>query len=1355
LPSSSRYLRHLAFAGGFCLLLLLFYWPVTAGNRTMLPADALYLHQPWRSFAPEGFAAPHNSLITDLVFENYVWKQFILECLRDRQLPLWNPYILAGVPFLAAGQHSALYPFSLIYYVVPLTRAYGLFTVSQLLLAGLSLYFYARTIRLSRLAAAAGSFAFAFSGFMLVSTVFPMIIATAAWLPFLLAITERLSQAVSEGGSQGRRLALRAPLPWLVLGSLALGCQVLAGHVEFLYYNLLVLAAYGAWRAVGEFVRPGRWRALAVFAGLLGAMVALGLGLAAVQILPLYEHVTRSFREGSVTYEQIVGWAYPFRRLIAFLIPDFFGNPSHHSYMDLYTGQVLPTLRDGMGRLRSTEWGLKNYVEGGAYISLLALLFALVGALRRPRRQAWFFIALALFSLSLVFGLPTYWLVYQLPGIRQLHSPFRWVFPYTVAIAVLAAMGVDAVAESVARRDRGRLHRALGLLAALAALATVGTVAAARALPRIALPLADRAVARLAKASEAFADGRMFLSYQARNLLIFAGCLAGAGAVLLGARYLLRRGGRLGQLWGLALLAVLFLDPAAWFRGLMPATGAETLTMRSPAIEYLQQQPQPFRITVFDTRSTKPLPANTNMLYGLQDVRGYDSIIPRQYCEVMELVGPQELLYNQIARLTREASLDSPILDLLNVRYVLTEETIQRPGYTLVHDGDLRVYRNDDALPRAFVTFRARVFADRQSLLEALPQTDPRELVLLEVSPKGWVNPDAPPAPPEVTFLELSPNQVRLHVDMPAPGFLVLADNYFPGWVAYTSPDATGEEQALEILRADGTVRAVLLPAGPQTVRFKYSPGSLKTGLFISFIAGVSLLLVAGAWVWAGAFRPSADEHAARRVAKNTVVPLALQLLNKGVDMVFAMLMLRLLGPGDAGKYAFAVYVAVLLEVVTNFGLNTLLTREVARNREDANAYLWNTTVLRLGLAAAAAPLLALFLVIYRPARDTSLAIVLLALGLIPSSISAGLSAVFMAFEVMVIPAVVSSVTTVLKVALGAAALLLGWGFVGLAGTSIAVNTVTMAILLGLVVALFFRPHPDRRPGLPRRLALESYPLMINHLLATLFFKVDYFILERMWGSAVVGWYSVSYKLVDAIGIIPPTFTMAIFPIMSRFAASSRESLYRAYTLSIKLLFSLGLLIALVCTVVAYPLTRLIGGAAYLPHSAIALQIIVWYMPLGFINSVTQYVLIALDQQRFLTKAFAIGLACGVAANLVLIPSYGYRAAAAVHIFSEAALLVPFYAGVRKHLSPIPWLRLCWRPAVAAAAAGLVSWLVAGRSSLLAALLGASVYLALLVVLGAFDAEDRALLAEVIPLRALLARLRQSLQPGQPEVPSP
>jgi O-antigen/teichoic acid export membrane protein len=1337
-------LRDLAFACGLLLLLLVFFWPVTIGDKTLLPADALYQWQPWRAHAPgAGAIVPHNRLVTDLILQNYVWKQFVLECLQERQLPLWNPYILSGQPFLAAGQHSALYPFSIVHYLLPLGRSYGVFIVLQLLVAGLSLYYYARTIRLSRFAATAGGLVYAFSGFMLVSTVFPMIIAAAAWLPFLLAMVERLALASRADEATLWRERLRAPLPWLVLGSVALGLQSLAGHVEISYYSLLVLGVYAVWRAVGEFVRRRRWPLLLLFGGNLGAMLALGLGLGAVQLVPLYEFVTQSFREGSATYQQIVGWAYPPRHLLAFLIPDFFGNPVHHSYIDLFTGQAMPALSEAEGQ-PVVWWGIKNYVEGGAYVSLLALFLGFIGAIRRPRSQAWFFITLGLFSLSLVFGLPTYRLIFHLPGINQLHSPFRWVFPYTVCMAVLAAMGTEELATAAQERRRLRLPVGLGALAMLGGLGALACVAVARAFPQWILPLADRAVARLALASAAFSGGRMFVSYQARNLLLFGLCLLGAGAILLWPR-LRRPGQRLSRTpWPYLLLAVLFLDPTAWLRSFQPAVDAAPLQLWPVVVDFLHEDTEPFRITVYDTRSTKPLPPNTSMYFGLQDVRGYDSIITRQYAEVMALLGPQELQYNQIARLKREESLGSPILDLLNVRYVLTEETIDRPDYTLVHEGELRVYRNDTAMPRAFVTFQAQVFADRESLLEALPQADPRQAVFLEQTPAGWANPAALPPAPAVQFREYSPDQVRLHVDMPAAGFLVLGDNYFPGWVAYTQPAGEHEEQALTILRANGTVRAVQLPAGPQTVRFKYSPLSFKIGLFISFTAAVSLLLLGGLWLWSRVYSPMADERTARRVAKNTALPLSLQLVNRGIDMAFMMLALRILGPDNAGRYYFAVFVATLFEIVTNFGLNTLLTREVARNQEDGNRFLWNSSVLRLGLFALGVPLLGAFLLLYRPMPgDTALAIVLLAVGLVPSSLSAGLSAMFMAFEVMVIPAVVSTVTTLCKVTLGTAALLLGWGFVGLAGTSVVVNLITMGILLALVVTLFFRPHPQSEPSLRRRLVGEAYPLMVNHLLAMLFFKVDVILLQRLWGDAVLGWYSVSYKLVDAVGIIPPTFTMAIFPLMSRFASASRESLLKSYVLSIKLLLSVALLIALLSTALAYPLAGLMGGAAFLPHSAIALELIVWYMPLGFINSVTQYVLIALNQQRFLTKAFAAGLGCGLAANLLVIPRFGYRGAAAVHIFSELALLVAFYVGIRRYLAPVPWLRVVWRPVVAAALAAAALGLLRALPRLPVAALMGAVYLALLLALGAFDATDRALLGHVIPLDRVWLRLRQ------------
>jgi hypothetical protein len=125
------------------LLPLLWFAPQVLGGKTLLPADNLFASEPWKSFAAEqGVGVPHNLLISDLVLENRPWKSLIVEALRTGGLTdiLWNPRNFAGVPFLAAGQHSALYPLSIIFYALPLWRAYGIFTWLQLGLAALGMY---------------------------------------------------------------------------------------------------------------------------------------------------------------------------------------------------------------------------------------------------------------------------------------------------------------------------------------------------------------------------------------------------------------------------------------------------------------------------------------------------------------------------------------------------------------------------------------------------------------------------------------------------------------------------------------------------------------------------------------------------------------------------------------------------------------------------------------------------------------------------------------------------------------------------------------------------------------------------------------------------------------------------------------------------------------------------------------------------------------------------------------------------------------------------------------------------------------------------------------------------------------
>jgi O-antigen/teichoic acid export membrane protein len=111
-----------------------------------------------------------------------------------------------------------------------------------------------------------------------------------------------------------------------------------------------------------------------------------------------------------------------------------------------------------------------------------------------------------------------------------------------------------------------------------------------------------------------------------------------------------------------------------------------------------------------------------------------------------------------------------------------------------------------------------------------------------------------------------------------------------------------------------------------------------------------------------------------------------------------------------------------------------------------------------------------------------------------------------------------------------------------------------------------------------------------------------------------------------------------------------------------------------------------------------------------------------------------------VAANVLLITQIGFIASAYVAIASELALLIPFYVGIRRHLAPIPWARVAWKPLACALPMALLFWLLPGRASLLALPLGLALYLVGLVVLQVFDAEERAVVARVVPLGRLRGR---------------
>ncbi len=1426
---------------------LIFFFPQTLGGRTLIPAENLFQYEPYRSLAAQyGVGQPHNALFSDLILENYAWRQFVLQQARQGQLPLWQPNILAGTPFLAAGQSLTLYPFSVLYLILPLWMAYGWFTVVQLWIAGICMAVLVRVLGLRRAGALIAGLVYQLSGFFMASVVFPMILAAAAWLPLELAMIHLIVGATHESPHQQRK----NPIPYVVVGAVGLAMVALAGHVEALYFTLLVMAFYAAWHLIALIARHplsglGRRTGGEVLrrAGWLLAMVALGLALGAAQIVPAYELASRSFREGAVTLDQVKGWAFPPRHVLAFLMPDFFGNPTHHQIFDLFSGRWQPLTANAAGQpITTTEWGIKNYVEGAAYVGILPLVLALLAAairlaslLRRrlspldgnlssvnPPPISWredggnassplAFIVLSLLSLSFAFGTPAYNLLYYgLPFFNQSHSPFRWVWPLTLCIAVLAAYGVEYLTprepdESVGATRESPLPNTLTKWAGWIGIAAGVILVFALAIIRLFYDRFDALITRVfngfALAPNAFPDARAFFSYEAMNVALLAIMLILAGIVFI----LARRdssvrlpsplhgegpGVRLGgvTLWHItaALVVVLDLFVASW--GLHPASDPKLLDVVPPSIQWLKDRQaedplHPFRVMAYQAPgSTKTLNANIAWLNGLEDASGYDSLIPAQYVDYMKVIMPQgDLPYNRIAPVyeANKDALDSPLLDLLGVRYVISESEIANPRWQQVYqDKAVWIYENSGAMPRAFaLTIDSTLLygKNEQGLTDfnkASQNYDVRSSVLYESGERNEpvaedlmgggcfekrycfnlnFRPLTTQASPAAITVR-SANEQWIDTSINHVSWLVFTDSYFPGWRAWVRPigGADADEKEVPVYLVDGNFRGVILEPGRWTVRMKYSPDSFKFGGLISLLSALVVVFLLGVWVWPRLYREAGAGHEARRVAKNALTPIVLNLFNKGILFVLTFFSLRVLGPEGAGQYTYAVVIWGWFEILSNFGLNTFLTREVARHKDDAGRYLASTTILRLGLAVIGIPLLVGFIfarqMFVTPALDTATlwTIGLLYAGLFFSTISTGLTALFYAFEKAEYPAAIQTVSAFLTTGLGVAALLSGFGIVGLAVVSIVVNAVTLAILWSLARQQFGTsaatlgispPLHLMERGLGGEALRESFPLMLNHLLATLFFRIDVVLLEAIKGAVVVGWYRIVYTWVDTVGLVPSLFTLALFPRMSRQAAEDRPALKRAYILALKLMTLLSVPMAIFTTLLAPVLVNILGGPQYLPHGALALQIFIWAMTVGWMNSVTQYVIIALNRQRTLTIAFVVGAAFNIVANLIYIPRYAYIAASLITILSEIVLWGVFYVVILSELGRVNWLATLWRVWAAGVVTGAVTFSLGSMNVWLALVVGVIVYGLAVLLLRPLDTSEMALVGGLLPQR--------------------
>ena len=429
------------------------------------------------------------------------------------------------------------------------------------------------------------------------------------------------------------------------------------------------------------------------------------------------------------------------------------------------------------------------------------------------------------------------------------------------------------------------------------------------------------------------------------------------------------------------------------------------------------------------------------------------------------------------------------------------------------------------------------------------------------------------------------------------------------------------------------------------------------------------------------------------------------------------------------GYYAHAVNLIGFFGPLTDFGLGVLLTREVSRRPDAAAAYFAIVQRVRLLLSIAAIPVVLLIMLafwrvdIVQP--NTILAAGLLAVALIPANVAGTASSLFAARERMDYTALAQIATALLTVGLGTVAIAVGWGIVGLAVTALIANVVTAFVLLRALPHTA-TPNASWDGRLAWTLMVASLPLMLNALLNVLFFRIDIQVLTIARDIAEVGAYGAAYKYVEAFALLPSALVLALFPALSRIAPNDRAALQSIFNKALQFMLVLAVGGAVCFSWYATSFIWVIGGDKFLPHGATALAILIWFLPLSYVNAITQYVLIALDRQKWIAIAFALATAFNLITNIIFIPHYGYAAAATTTVLSEIVLLAPFFVILRRREVSLPIIGVAWRPLLAGVGMFAVAWLTSGLPALPSMALAGIVYLGLVIVLGALPRQDLA-----------------------------
>lgn len=396
-----------------------------------------------------------------------------------------------------------------------------------------------------------------------------------------------------------------------------------------------------------------------------------------------------------------------------------------------------------------------------------------------------------------------------------------------------------------------------------------------------------------------------------------------------------------------------------------------------------------------------------------------------------------------------------------------------------------------------------------------------------------------------------------------------------------------------------------------------------------------------------------------KKIAKNTSLLLISQIVSYAMGFIYTIYMARYLGVENFGIFSFALAFSSVLGIFTDLGLNTLMTREIARDRSKTTKYLNNIFSIKLVLAVLL--LISTFMIlnlVYTSSTDIFVIyFIVLSFGF--STFSLMFYAMFQGYEIFkyqAIAVILNSSLMLISVFLG---MTFKFNVIGFAFIYSVVSGFTLIYILWVSFNNSLFPKFEVNWEFWKSLIRLSLQFGLIGVFATVYVWIDSIMLFFMQGNITVGLYNAAYRIIIVLLFIPSVINVAIFPLMSRFYVLSNKPINKIFEKYFKLMLIIGIPMGLGVDILSSNIISILFGNSY-SGAVNALQILIWATVFTFLNATFIQLYQSTDKQIVITKITGLCMLENIALNLLLIPKFSYIAASFNTVITEFTILALF-----------------------------------------------------------------------------------------------